>query len=67
MLTARRFAMPQAQAVLITSRAAAIVRATPGAGKSRGVADLIEDAGGCLDLTSSPGAGTTVRIEVPVL
>ena len=32
-----------------------------------GVADLIEDAGGCLDLTSSPGAGTTVRIEVPVL
>ena len=32
-----------------------------------GIADLIEDAGGRLDLTSSPGTGTTVRIEVPVL
>ncbi len=32
-----------------------------------GIADLIDDAGGRLDLTSSPGEGTTVRIEVPVL
>jgi signal transduction histidine kinase len=32
-----------------------------------GIADLVEDAGGHLDLTSSPGQGTTVRIEVPVL
>jgi signal transduction histidine kinase len=31
-----------------------------------GIADLIDDAGGRLDLTSSPGEGTTVRIEVPI-
>lgn len=31
-----------------------------------GVADLVRDAGGQLDLTSSPGEGTTVRIEVPI-
>jgi signal transduction histidine kinase len=32
-----------------------------------GMADLIEDVGGRLDLTSTPGQGTTVRIEVPSL
>lgn len=31
-----------------------------------GIADLIHDAGGRLDLTSSPAQGTTVRIEVPI-
>ncbi len=31
-----------------------------------GITDLIRDAGGRLDLTSSPGEGTTVRIEVPI-
>lgn len=31
-----------------------------------GITDLVRDAGGRLDLTSSPGEGTTVRIEVPI-
>lgn len=31
-----------------------------------GITDLITDAGGRLDLSSAPGAGTTVRIEVPI-
>lgn len=31
-----------------------------------GIADLIDDAGGTLVLTSSPGEGTSVKIEVPI-
>ena len=31
-----------------------------------GTSDLVRDAGGTLELTSTPGAGTTVRIEVPI-
>lgn len=31
-----------------------------------GITDLVREAGGRLDLTSSPGEGTTVRIEVPI-
>lgn len=30
----------------------------------RGLRDLIREAGGRLDVVSSPGAGTTVRLEV---
>jgi two-component system, NarL family, sensor kinase len=30
----------------------------------RGLRDLIDEAGGRLDVRSSPGAGTTVRLEV---
>jgi signal transduction histidine kinase len=30
----------------------------------RGMRDLIRDAGGRLDVRSSPGTGTTVRLEV---
>ena len=30
----------------------------------RGLASLVEDAGGTLDVSSSPGRGTTVRLEV---
>jgi signal transduction histidine kinase len=32
----------------------------------RGLASLVADAGGRLDVRSSPGAGTTVRMEVGV-
>jgi signal transduction histidine kinase len=31
-----------------------------------GITDLVQDAGGRLDLVSAPGAGTTIRIEVPI-
>lgn len=31
-----------------------------------GITDLAADAGGRLEVTSTPGAGTTVRIEVPI-
>lgn len=31
----------------------------------RALADLVEDAGGSLDVASAPGEGTSVRVEVP--
>jgi two-component system NarL family sensor kinase len=31
-----------------------------------GITDLVQDAGGRLDVESAPGAGTTIRIEVPI-
>jgi signal transduction histidine kinase len=31
----------------------------------RVVRDLVEDAGGTLEVLSAPGRGTTVRVEVP--
>jgi signal transduction histidine kinase len=32
----------------------------------RGLEGIVHDAGGQIDLASSPGSGTTVRVEVPV-
>ena len=31
----------------------------------RGLSDLVREAGGRLDVTSAPGEGTQVRLEVP--
>jgi len=45
----------------------AVVGDRPGQGHFglRMMADLVHDAGGRLDLNSSPGVGTTVRVELP--
>jgi signal transduction histidine kinase len=45
--------------------AATLARAPNGHFGLRALDDLIRDQGGSLDITSAPGSGTTVRVEVP--